>query len=385
LSLGTHVNQASNPTGPGLFAYSRVLNTQEVFVVFNTSSSSQILPACPMTYAAGTVLLNLLNTNETIMVASGSQTPAITEAGTTAKIFISKTQWQPLDPVIVSSFPVHASSSVPVTSSVVLQFSEPMKTNSVQTGFSTSPSVSGTFTWSASGDTMTFAPNNPGFAQLTNIIVTVSNSALGAVSGKTMAGSYQLLFQTAASPPTIYISSPAADGSVVSLSSNTTYLVQTCFTPTLDTNDPSLFTLTINGVAQPSSSFIFRSVGSVSGCPGNRSLLYNWTASSPGTTTGTNVISVTYSNGGTGVTLSDKRTVVIPPPLRISGLGNNNQLVIWDSAPGVNYQVLATTNLAQPFAPISSVIQASGLSTSFLDVSNSPPTPQKFYEIEVVP
>jgi glycosidase len=384
LSLGTHVNQASNPTGPGLFAYSRVLNTQEVFVVFNTSGSSQILPACPLTYAVGTVLLNLLNTNETITVASGSQTPAITVPGTTAKIFIAKSQWQPLDPVIISNFPIHASAGVPVTSPVVLQFSEPMNTNSVQTGFSTSPSVTGTFAWSASGDTMTFAPNNPGFSPLTNITVTVSNSALGAVSGKTMIASYSLLFQTAAAPPTVYISSPASDGSVITLASNTTYFIQACFTPTLDTNDPSLFTLTINGVAQPPSSFIFRSVGSVSGCPGNRSLLYNWTINSPGTTPGTNVISVTYSNSA-GVTLSDTRTVIIPPPLRISGLGNNNQLVVWDSTPGVNYQVLATTNLALPFIPISSVIQASGLSTSFLDVSNSPPTPQKFYEIEVVP
>jgi glycosidase len=189
---------------------------------------------------------------------------------------------------------------------------------------------------------------------------------------------------TLAPAQVVQISSPASDGSVVALASNTTYFIQACFTPTLDTNDPSLFTLTINGVAQPSSSFIFRSVGSVSGCPGNRSLLYNWTASSPGTTPGTNVISVTYSNSGTGVTLSDTRTVIIPPPLRISGLGSNNQLVIWDSAPGVNYQVLATTNLAQPFAPISGTIPGNGTSTYFFD-NTTTNAPQKFYEIQTVP
>jgi glycosidase len=182
----------------------------------------------------------------------------------------------------------------------------------------------------------------------------------------------------------VQITSPATDGSIITMTSNTTYFVQTCFTSTLDTNDPSLFTLTINGVPQPSSSFIFRSVGSVSGCPGLRSLFYNWTANSPGTMAGTNVIQVVYSNSGTGVTLSDTRTVVIPPPLRISGLTSNNQLLIWDSAPGVNYQVLATTNLALPFTPISGVIPGTGTSTFYYDYSTTN-APQKFYEIEAVP
>ncbi len=53
LTLGSYVNQVNNSTGPGLFAYSRVLNTQEVFVVFNTASSSQTLPASTLTYPRG--------------------------------------------------------------------------------------------------------------------------------------------------------------------------------------------------------------------------------------------------------------------------------------------------------------------------------------------
>jgi len=76
------------------------------------------------------------------------------------------------------------------------------------------------------------------------------------------------------------------------------------------------------------------------------------------------------------------RTAVIPPPLRISGLTSNNQLLIWDSAPGVNYQVLATTDLTQPFQVISPVIPATG-SSAFFYAPN--PAPQKFYEIQMVP
>jgi alpha-amylase len=389
ISLGSYVNQWYNSSGPGLFAYSRILNTQEVFAVFNSASSSQTLPARTLTYPAGTLLVNLLNTNETYTLTTGSQTPAITVPGTTAKIFIAQSQWQPLDPVVVGNSPGHWATNVPTYSPIVLQFSKSMDTNSVQAAFSTIPSVSGSFSWSAvnaANDTMTFTPNDAGLSPLTDITVIVTNSAFDAVSGKTMFAPYNLSFQTAAAAPTVNISSPATDGLVIPMGSNITYLIQACFTSTLDTNGNStLFTLTINGALQPQSSYIFRAQGSVAGCSGMSSLLYNWTTNSPGTTTGTNVIQVVYSNSSSGLVLSNTRTVIVPPPLVISGLASNNQSVVWSSTPGVSYTVLATTNLSQPFTPISGVIPATGLSTSYLDISNSPPVTQKFYEIEVVP
>jgi glycosidase len=381
LTLGSYINQANNSSGPGLFAYSRVFNTQEVFVVFNTSSTSQTLSARALTYPAGTALVNLLNTNEIYTLTTGSQTPAIIVPGTTTKIFIAQSQLQPLDPVVVSNSPSHWATNVPASSPIMIQFSEPMNTNSVQAAFSTIPPVSGAFTWSAAGDTMTFTPNDAGLSPLTNITVMITNSAFGVVSGKDMFAPYVLSFLTAAAPPTVYISSPATDGLVIPMGSNTTYLIQACFTPTLDTNDPSLFNLTINGVLQPQSSYIFRPPGAVTGCSGMRSLLYNWSGASPGT----NVIEVVYSNSSSGVVLSDTRTVFVPPPLVISSLSGSNQLIVWSSTPGVNYTVLATTNLSQPFISISGVVPANGFSTSYLDISNSPPSPQKFYEIEVVP
>jgi hypothetical protein len=48
----------------------------------------------------------------------------------------------------------------------------------------------------------------------------------------------------------------------------------------------------------------------------------------------------------------------------------------------VNYQVLATTNLAQPFVPISGLIPGTGGTASFYDPN---PAAQKFYEIELIP
>jgi glycosidase len=220
LTLGSYVNQASTSTGPGLFAYSRVLNTQEVFVVFNTASSSQTLPARTLTYPAGTVLVNLLNTNETCTLTAGSQTPAITVPGTTAKMFIAQSQWQPLDPVVMSNSPAHWTTNVPTWSPVVLQFSKPMDTNSVQNAFSISPAVGGAFSWSPANDTMTFTAGGAGLAGPANIVVRVTNSAVDAVSGNAMFAPYELKFTTAATsvhdvtPPFLSLQTPT-NGAVI--------------------------------------------------------------------------------------------------------------------------------------------------------------------------
>ena len=55
---------------------------------------------------------------------------------------------------------------------------------------------------------------------------------------------------------------------------------------------------------------------------------------------------------------------------------------MWNSAPGLNYQVLATTNLAQPFQPVGTILPSQGATTSYYDPN---PAPQKYYEIELVP
>ena len=130
---------------------------------------------------------------------------------------------------------------------------------------------------------------------------------------------------------------------------------------------------------QPRASYIFRPVGAVAGCPGLRSLLYNWS----GAATGTNRLQVVLSNNA--VVLSDTRMVIVPPPPLISGLASNFQAVVWSSLPGVSYTVLGTTNLNLPFVPISGILPAGGTSTYFLDVSNAPLVPQKYYRIQVAP
>ena len=224
LSLGVHSNQWSNASGAGLFAYSRRLGTQEVFVVLNTASSAQVLTNRPVTYAPGTTLGNLLDPTETISVTAGSQTPAISVPSLNAKIFIAQSQMLPLDPVVVSNSPAHSATNVPTWSPIVLQFSKPMDTNSVQAAFSISPAASGSFNWSPANDTLTFTPGNAGLAGLTNITVRVTNTAVDSVSGNAMFAPCELKFTTAAfgihdtTPPAILLQTPT-NSAVVAASS----------------------------------------------------------------------------------------------------------------------------------------------------------------------
>ncbi len=174
----------------------------------------------------------------------------------------------------------------------------------------------------------------------------------------------------------VNIASPATNGTVLTYNSNMVYLVQACFTGTLTANRTN-FNILINGVLQPQTNYFFQPVGGNNAyCPGFRTIQYNW--NNPAL--GTNLIQIIYTNATTPI--SDARALTVAPPLRISGLDNNNQQVVWDSAPGINYQVYATTNLLVPFAAISDPIQASGSSTFYYDPN---PAAQKFYQVVQLP
>lgn len=214
LLTGAHVNKWNDPDSPGLFAYARRLGTEEVFVVFNTATSTQTLTNRSTIFAAGTQIVNLFDTNEVLTVTATPEIPPITVPGTSAKIFVAQSDWKPLDPVIISNAPVHDATSVATYSPIVLQFSKPMIPASVETNFGTIPPVSGTFAWSAAGDTVTFTASGAGLPGLTMMTVRLTNSALDAVSGNALYSPYEMRFKTAATsyhdtvPPAITLATP---------------------------------------------------------------------------------------------------------------------------------------------------------------------------------
>jgi glycosidase len=214
LLTGSHVNQWNDSDSPGLFAYARRLGSEEVFVVFNTSTSTQTLTNRPTIFAAGTQIIDLFDTNEVLTVTATPEIPPITVPAATAKIFVAQSDWRPLDPVVISNSPVHDATSVPTYSPIVLQFSKPMNRTSVETNFGTVPPGSGTFAWSPAGDTMTFTAGGAGLPGLTMMTVRLANSAIDSVSGNALYSPYELRFKTAATsfhdtvPPAITLATP---------------------------------------------------------------------------------------------------------------------------------------------------------------------------------
>jgi alpha-amylase len=177
VQTGVQSNLWSDANSPGLFAYTRRLGTQQIFVVLNTADRDRTLPACPMIYPAGTRLVNLLDQSEGMTLTANGQTPPAVVPGTSAKIFVTESDVRPLDPVVTAISPAHDSTAISPTASIVVHFSEPMNTSSVEHGFSTEPAIRGAFNWSATQDEMTFAPTSPGFKSPTLVTVRIADTA----------------------------------------------------------------------------------------------------------------------------------------------------------------------------------------------------------------
>jgi glycosidase len=224
IRTGLQVNLWSDSNGPGLFAYSRVLGSQEIFVALNTAGIAQTLPSRPSTYAAGTVLVNALNQSQSFVITSSGQTPPLTIQPASAEIFVAQSQFLPLDPMVASITPGHDAQSVPPPSAIVIQFSKPMDTASVEAAFSTLPATTGSFTWSTAHDQVTYQATG-GLPALTALAVHLASSA-AATDGTQFYAPFEARFTTASqsvtdiTPPTITFTAPK-EGATLSESTST--------------------------------------------------------------------------------------------------------------------------------------------------------------------
>jgi len=205
LTIGEHVNRWNTPGGPGIFAYSRRQSsiTQEVLVVLNNSGSTQTLTNRNTIYAPGTVMVNLFNTNETITVTAATNTPPVSVPATSYKMFIARSDWKPLNPVVQHQVPAHDAGGVSVTGSVRLTFNKSMNTNLTQLAFQIHPPAEGTFTWSSNQTVLTFTPSGSSrLAGLTRYTVRIEETAADAEDSLSFFAPFETIFETAAVPDT---------------------------------------------------------------------------------------------------------------------------------------------------------------------------------------
>jgi len=201
LQTGVQSNLWNSAHGPGLFAYTRQLGTQEVFVVFNTAETNQTLPPCRLIYPRKTKLVNLFDESETYTLERGGKTPPIIVPGTSAKMFVAASDVRPLDPVVIAVSPAHDAKDVSALAPMVIHFSQPMDIASVEQAFSMEPSVKGAFSWSPTGDEMRFTPENPGLPPQTMVTVRLAETAR-ATSGRTFYAGFESRYRIAGAGPT---------------------------------------------------------------------------------------------------------------------------------------------------------------------------------------
>ncbi|HXS69876.1 MAG TPA: alpha-amylase family glycosyl hydrolase [Candidatus Polarisedimenticolia bacterium] len=191
LQTGAQSNLWSDANGPGLFAFTRRLGTQEVFVVFNTANANKTLPPCSVICAPGTKMQNVLDARESFAVSDGGRTPSLVLPGTSAEIFVEESQVRPLDPVVAEISPAHEANEIPPTAPIVIHFSKSMDAASVERAFSTIPAVKGAFSWNKTRDQMSFTPDSPGFPALSMITVHIGDAARDRVSGRNFYAAFE--------------------------------------------------------------------------------------------------------------------------------------------------------------------------------------------------
>jgi len=123
-------------------------------------------------------------------------------------------------PKVTATSPNDKQTNVSLNTNVMVTFSKPMDTASVEAAFSTSPATSGSFSWSPGKDTGTYTPSGALTAN-TQYTVTIKSSAKDS-GGMGMQSDYAFSFTTGSSsdtnPPTVTGTKPAQGDSGVSVS-----------------------------------------------------------------------------------------------------------------------------------------------------------------------
>src|SRR5207253_1500378 len=93
----------------------------------------------------------------------------------------------------------------------------------------------------------------------------------------------------------------------------------------------------------------------------------------------------TSVDGSGSIVLSYTAGPVPPPPVidsNITGAGTTNTTIRWSASDGTTYQVQYKSQLTDPTWSTLGSVTATGSTASITD-TNNPPSPQRFYRIQV--
>jgi hypothetical protein len=202
------------------------VSTESAFSIspFVSGSFSWSFDNTTLTFTPGASLAYDTLFTATISTAAMSQAGQYLESPYTWSFTTVAHTW----PYVVSHVPSVDETDVLTTTTIKVTFSEPMDRGSTESALSTSPSVSGSFTWSFDNATMTFTPTS-NLAYDTVYTVTISTEAMDA-QGENMLAPYSWSFTTEVPPPYLVGHVPGVDETGVSV----TTVVQVTFTESMD-------------------------------------------------------------------------------------------------------------------------------------------------------
>jgi methionine-rich copper-binding protein CopC len=144
------------------------------------------------------------DTSYTIAVSTSAQSAA---GGALQTAFNSSFRTLPdtTPPALTSSSPSNNATNVAFNSAIVLNFSKPMNQTSVQSAFSSVPSLTCTWTWTTP-QSASCQPNGR-LNQQTDYIVTIANSATDS-SSNALQAAYEIRFRSGNAPPKVTTFTP---------------------------------------------------------------------------------------------------------------------------------------------------------------------------------
>ena len=301
LRTGTYHSLWANFGAPGLLAYARRLNGEEAYVVINTATTQETIGARPTIHPAGTVLVDALNPSNTLTVTTATDgIPGFAMPPTSCRIYIAQNQTRALSPVVNGIAPAHDAASVNPASAITVNFSQPMNTATTQAAFSTTPSSTGSFSWSSGNTVMTYTPSS-NLGGNTLYAVKVDGTAADA-NGLVMYAPFESRFTTGAASAT---ARPSVNSFASSAITDSTATLEATVTPNGTATTVFFEYGTTTAYGQSTST---QSIGS-----GNSP--FNVTANLTGLTPGTTYHYRVSASNGNGTTLGNNGTFTTSSPL----------------------------------------------------------------------